>query len=227
MSTVNVGPFAIESRPPGQWLVYWRRTWKRLIEFSRPKIAFGIYHLEGHYSLQFFGVWIYLCRTKKDPVDILDSWSFSIFERALHLHWGPRRTKLFWLPWDFGSNIRHENQDVDGNFVPASGEYQPPYADRRRIYQSPYRYVRKNGAVQDVTATYFVEEREWRWRIFHRLPFPFGPKRLHRSISVDFSAAIGERVDTWKGGCTGCGYEMREGESPEMTLRRMERERKF
>jgi hypothetical protein len=131
------------------------------------------------------------------------------------------------MPWDWGSNVRHENQDIDGNFVKASREYEPPYSDRRAIYTDKYTYTRKNGVVQHVAAKYFVEEREWRWRIFHKLPFAVGPKKIQRSISVEFSDPIGESTGSWKGGCTGCGYEMLPGEPPRETLRRMERERKF
>jgi hypothetical protein len=50
---------------------------------------------------------------------------------------------------------------------------------------------------------------------------------VRTSIWVTFNEEIGERVETWKGGTTGCGCDIRTGETPEMTLRRMEKERKF
>lgn len=89
-----------------------------------------------------------------------------------------------------------------------------------RIY--PYTYVRKNGEVQKRQATVWVERMTWirRW--------PIIPGRMVRtSIDVRFDQEVGEKVDSWKGGCTGCGYEMKPGETPEETLRRMEQERKF
>ena len=56
--------------------------------------------------------------------------------------------------------------------------------------------------------------------------FPF-IKRYWTSIDVRFDNEIGEGVDTWKGGCTGCSYNLLEDETPEQCLRRMEIERKF
>ena len=53
----------------------------------------------------------------------------------------------------------------------------------------------------------------------------FSKKR--RSIDIDFNDEVGEETGSWKGGCTGCGYTMLDGELPEQTLRRMEKERKF
>ena len=38
---------------------------------------------------------------------------------------------------------------------------------------------------------------------------------------------VGERVNSWKGGTVGCSYSMLKGETPEQTLRRMEKEREF
>jgi hypothetical protein len=85
-----------------------------------------------------------------------------------------------------------------------------------------YMYVLKSGKIQQVTAKVHVEEREWRWRF--GLPWP---RMVERSISVGFDKEVGERTGSWKGGVTGCSYEMKEGESPIDTLRRMEKERKF
>jgi hypothetical protein len=44
---------------------------------------------------------------------------------------------------------------------------------------------------------------------------------------VVFSAEVGERSGSWKGGCIGCGYDLLPDELPEECLRRMERDRKF
>lgn len=175
--------------------------------------------------------------------DIWHSFGFSYSDRALHLRWG-KRTKIFWMPWDFGANIRNEVQNEKGKFVPASDVLEGiarralikagvdrnllfgiKIPDGRKMYESPYRYTLRSGEVQERTAKYYVEEREWRWRIFH--PVAIGPKKVQRSISVKFDKEVGEGTGSWKGGCVGCGYEMLPGETPEQTLRRMEKERKF
>lgn len=101
------------------------------------------------------------------------------------------------------------------------------YPDHRKYFVTPYTYGLKRGTPQEVTATYYVTEMEWRWKLFYRLPFRFGPKKVSRSIDISFSKGIGEEAGSWKGGCTGCSYELKSGESPIDCLRRMERERKF
>jgi len=87
----------------------------------------------------------------------------------------------------------------------------------------PYRYVLKNGTVQDVVATMHVNRMEWRARWWPIIPI----KKSRTSISVDFSDEVGEGTGSWKGGTIGCGYDMLPGEKAIECLRRMERERKF
>lgn len=175
-----------------------------------------------------------------------DPWhafGFSYADAALHLRWG-KRTKVIWMPWDWGANIRNEVQNEKGEFVLASDVMESiarkwllragvsrdslwnlNIPDGRKMYESTYRYILKNGEVQERVAKYYVGEREWRWRIFH--PLAIGPKKVSRTINIDFDKEVGEGTGSWKGGCLGCGYEMLPGETPEQTLRRMERERKF
>lgn len=86
--------------------------------------------------------------------------------------------------------------------------------------QHPYRYTLRSGEVQLRTATITSEQRTWtRWW----LPW----RKVSRYINVEFDGEVGERSGSWKGGCTGCSYEMLPNESQDQTLRRMERERKF
>jgi hypothetical protein len=84
----------------------------------------------------------------------------------------------------------------------------------------PYTYILKNGTVQERTATIQVESRTWtrRW-----IPW----RKVSRYIDVRFSDEVGERSGSWKGGCIGCSYDLKDGETPLECLRRMERERKF
>src|ERR1700722_11616953 len=92
------------------------------------------------------------------------------------------------------------------------------------IETHPYRYVCRDGKIQDdITATISVGEMEWRWRALRWLPW-FG--KVRRSIEVQFNNEVGERRGSWKGGCTGCGYEMRRDETPVECLRRMQRDRR-
>lgn len=86
-----------------------------------------------------------------------------------------------------------------------------------------YTYHLKSGKVQKLKASVHVTRMIWRMRWWPLLPF----KKISTSIGVKFDGEVGERTGSYKGGCIGCGYEMREGETPRETLRRMEIERKF
>jgi hypothetical protein len=86
-----------------------------------------------------------------------------------------------------------------------------------------YAYTRKNNEVQQCKATVFVERRTWRMKWWPLLPF----KLVRTSIDVHFDDEVGEGIGSWKGGTVGCGYDLKDGETPLECLRRMERERKF
>jgi len=88
----------------------------------------------------------------------------------------------------------------------------------------PYTYVLKSGVVQNRKALLKVVEREWRWHWFKWLPLT---KMVRKTIDITFDDEVGERTGSWKGGTLGCGYNMKKGELPELTLRRMEKERKM
>lgn len=165
----------------------------------------------------------FLSRWAWEPRDTMEQWGFLFFERAVHLHWGPR-TKILHMPWDW-QHVRHEVFLEDGRKVaPTPSCYEPPYPDGRYVQSWPYRYVLRSGEVQERTATIYGEEREWRWRWFQWLPWP---RKIRRCISITFSDEVGERSGSWKGGYIGCGYEWRKNESMFDSLCRMERERKF
>lgn len=133
------------------------------------------------------------------------TYGFTFFEDGLHLHWGKckgRRgdpMKIVPMPWAW----RHCK-----------------YMVLSEPEKHPYTYLLRSGERQECTATIYAEKRVWArpW-----LPW----KRTSRAINVTFSKEVGERSGSWKGGVIGCGYEMRSGEKPVDTLRRMERERVF
>lgn len=134
------------------------------------------------------------------------TYGFSFFEDYLTFRWGkakgnPRKdpSKSFRMPWAW-------------RFVEHKKHTEPE--------THPYRYTMKSGEVQEREATIYKESRKW-WR-------PWIPFKLYReSINIDFSDEVGERTGSWKGGVVGCGYDMKDGETPLDTLRRMEQERVF
>ena len=91
--------------------------------------------------------------------------------------------------------------------------------DNAKTYD--YTYILKNGTVQNRKATCHIERRTWSVRWAPWL------KKVSTTLDVNFNDEVGERSGTWKGGTIGCSYEMLPNETPEQTLRRMEKERKF
>lgn len=107
------------------------------------------------------------------------------------------------------------------NAFEAMRESEPIKKSATEIYD--YVYALKGGKIQIRKASVYVSRMTWIMRGYPVLPF----KKIRTSINISFDGEVGERSGSWKGGCVGCGYEMKVGETPLETLRRMERERKF
>jgi hypothetical protein len=148
-------------------------------------------------------------------------WSaYASSEFGLTFHWGMRRKSFDW-PWTWHT-LAYETMLPDRSWdrIRYSDEGgAAPYTERH-----PYTYVLRNGTVQNRIATVTKRRHVITWRAFKALGWP---RWIKESINVEFDAEVGERSGSWKGGCTGCGYDLRAGETMEQALRRMERERKF
>ena len=209
--------------------VYKRRFWRELklsLRGCRFKLSLNLDLFEEGFCLDLFGFLIpllFLDRYRYQPYEIMESWGIKYFERAIWLHWG-RKYKSIYMPWML-DHMKVEVLRPDGRWVPYVASYDHGKEPDGRWQESyPYQYRLRSGEVQERTATIYVERREWRQKWLRWCPL-FAKKS--QSIDVQFSDEVGERSGSWKGGCIGCGYEMRKGESPRDTLRRMERERVF
>lgn len=90
-------------------------------------------------------------------------------------------------------------------------------------WEAPYTYILRNGEVQNTTAWYHIEEREWRRRWLRWCPlFNY----VRRTLDIDLKDEIGEQVGTWKGGVTGFGKDMLPGEDPHTAYQRIMKETK-
>lgn len=103
--------------------------------------------------------------------------------------------------------------DLEGNRIEIREQGQEFWSETH-----PYRNVTQNGREQLCNATIQVWEREWRWN---------GVSKIDKDIDVSFDKELGREAGSWKGGVVGCSYEIKEGETPLQTLRRMEKERQF
>ena len=150
-------------------------------------------------------------------------WSvYASGEFGFMLHWGLWRKQFDW-PW-WPHTVRYEQQMPDGSWDSVLSRLSDDARSAPYRETHPYTYVLRSGEVQQRTAT--VSKRR------HVLCFTglkrFGwPAWVKESIDVEFSDEVGERSGSWKGGCIGCDYDLRPGETMEQALRRMERERKF
>lgn len=208
----------------------YRMRWGELSLFKRG-VAFELCLFEDHYSLHVHVLWVsafitlgFLRRWHREPHEMMESWGISLSpEMGLHLRWGSR-TKIVYMPWRDWVQTAHEVRRKDGSWVPFVGSWQKDREpDGRELETYPYRYVLRSGEVQQREATIYVERRtrklKWlRWLMWGRTTY---------AIDVHFSDEVGERTGSWKGGCIGCGYELRPNETPRECLLRMERERKF
>jgi len=174
----------------------------------------------------FFRLYLHVPKWIIKHFDCERSYGFTFCDTGLHIHYG--KTKVFWYPWSWDFYKRWEAVSGDSY---ARGQLFWVEVPRRMNYgqlatknTASYAYTRKNGGVQNVTATYYVSRMEWRCRWLKWLPWP---RKISTSIDVAFSDEVGEGSGSWKGGVLGCGYELLPEETPLGCLRRMERERKF
>ncbi len=155
----------------------------------------------------------------------------SWFPDSLWFCWG-MKIKSIRMPWTWDW-VRTSYLKKDGSWAHRTNEnrkefdlYEAESKLRDELFTESYSYtyVLKDGTVQNRTATVKVEEREWRWKWFKWLGFP---KKVHRDIDVRFDAEVGEKTGSWKGGCMGWNWRIKNNETPLECLRRAEKEREF
>lgn len=199
---------------------------------NRAQIAFSLGWGQFYISIPFI-------RSKYDECDppTYGFYFYSVyswFPTSFVIRLG-RKTKFFYMPWDLNW-VRTSILRTDGEWEHETSETKLGTKNSKDFHNKkkwegiiweethPYKYVLKNGTVQERTATIRVEEREWRPR-WLKWTSAFSKKR--RTIDVEFNEEVGERSGSWKGGTLGCGYELMSNETPLECLRRMERERSF
>ena len=196
-------------------------------------LAYSVYHEDAHINIHIGPFNLFL----KVPMLIVqrpgtEDWNahygFSVFERTIHLNWR-LHCKIIHFPWDW-THVRTTFLRPDGTVFFHEPKGPTNWDERKERLKEiseahPYHYLLlPEGKVQSRTATIYGMEMEWRWIGLKWLPWP---SKISRTIAVEFSDEVGERSGSWKGGCTGCGYEWKHGETMHQSLRRMERERRF
>jgi hypothetical protein len=143
------------------------------------------------------------------------------------------KSKFISMPWAyvwFRTSIlmkdgtwEHEIKRKKGKYI-SKDFWDEKWKELRFQEKHPYNYVLKNGNIQHRVATISIREMEWRrygwvWSKAFRL--------VRKTIEVEFDDEVGERTGSCKGGTVGCDYQMKCGETPYQTLKRMELQKKF
>lgn len=231
----------------------YRRTLRHRIKMSlrgcRPKLSLRLCRFEEEFCLDLFGFLIalpFLDRWHSEPEEMMEAWGPSYHDASIWWSWGNDSVCLH-MPWTY-EHIKHEVRRPDDSWVPFVGIWEvrqapthpdgtPMFSDGGVVFDRckepdgrwqgtyPYHYLLlPSGEVQHATATIHVERREWRQKWLRWCPW-FAKRR--QSISIDFDREMGSEAGSWKGGVMGTGYDMRHGEEPEETLRRMQKEHRF
>lgn len=204
------------------------RRVRRSLRGCTLKLSLRLCLFEEEFTLDFFGFLIalpFMDRWHRMPHECMESWGCYYSEKSFVVCRGAK-TKFYYMPWMWDHCV-HEVRNAKGEWVPyvASYEVGPgKLPDGREEWVVPYTYTLRSGEVQNRLATVHVTRRIWKWRWFRKLPYP---KLTRQSIDVMFDGEVGERTGSWKGGCIGCGWDLRSDETAIACLRRMESERVF
>lgn len=196
-----------------------------------PKLIIGLYFITFYFSTPAFGV--KAAQSSKEERNYgfylysnLHDWSSTVFmfySKSWHIYmpWTYTWESTELLDWDL--NELSDGTDRIGNkrdFLEWH-KFKTDWAEKNGL-KFDYRYALKSGESQERVATITnITRMTWKMR-----GWPW-KKKVNTSIDVTFNDEVGERTGSWKGGTIGCSYEMLPNETPEQTLRRMEKERKF
>lgn len=131
----------------------------------------------------------------------------------------------YFLPWTQWRHVRHSLYRLDGKLFAdlPQGRFMDTYdaveALKKACPSASFLFDDFDG--ERITATTRIEEREWRFgeRKFKWLSLFRAPK-VRRSLDLRFSAEVGKRKGSWKGGTIGTGIDMLPGELHEAAFRR-------
>lgn len=146
----------------------------------------------------------------------------------LQIHYGPQTgdssTTKSWcthLPWKQWDHVRHSLYTPTGEHYAdmESRKWEDFHAKRESVPKSCFVFKDYDG--QEITATCYIEEREWHRGegLFKWLKY-FYPAKIRRSLDLAFSAEVGPEKGSWKGGTVGHSTDILEGETPEQAFRR-------
>jgi hypothetical protein len=146
-----------------------------------------------------------------------------------HLFYGPQThdssTTKSWsthFPWTQWTHIRHTIYMPDGTAFYSEGlksDWRTFSPMKDQCPKTYFGFEDYDGEM--IVATCVIEEREWhKGRGVFRWLRWFSQPLIRRSLDLEFSAEVGPRKGSWKGGAIGHGIDMLAGETPEQAFRR-------
>lgn len=197
-------------------------------------------YFDNHYSLLLCFIWGVLhvklpFRTRLSEGCDMPRYGIAIHGGTLWIHTGGKYDESMgqmmggrqWITWDLPFVTwkfdEHRILTSVGTWYPikkneSSWELKPQIG---HCEVHDYYYTRRNGEIQHVKATCYIEEREW-----HRKWLPMC-KMVRREVDVSLDGEIGEGTGSWKGGTVGFGIDIEEHETISDALVRSMNTRKF
>lgn len=155
-------------------------------------------------------------------------YGFCLSDGHLHLKLGAQTmdssTTQDWscfLPWTQWRQVAHRIYNADGSVVGdfAKQPWDALHKATEQVTRVPFAINDYDG--QRISVDTYIEEREWRlgtgW--FRWLGY-IVPKKRARSLDIRFGDEVGPEKGSWKGGTTGTGIDMLDGETHEQAFRR-------
>jgi hypothetical protein len=156
---------------------------------------YGFYSCEGHFNI----CW------GRDTDDSLTEQRWSTF--LPWTQWRHVRQSWYGLAGEHLASV----YDADTSLGTGSSRWERERAIAERTPTVTFMFLDYDG--EPITATTKIEEREWRfgtgwcrWLSWFRRPM------IKRSLDIQFSAEVGPRKGSWKGGTIGHSIEMRPGD---------------
>lgn len=210
---------------------YYRKFLKPTISFRISPASYFDNRLMIHLDLLWVSWYLYLPIYSTIDECEYPEFGFYYHSNSLVLCWNMKK-KFIHMPWTY-EWVRTSRLLKDGSWLHETKGNRKGWSEEECKWEKEnlwsethhYPYVMNNGTIQDdIDATITVEEREWRqkWLRWTKI----GAK-VSKDIKVEFNNEVGSERGSWKGGTMGCGYQMKNNETPKQTLRRMQRERSF
>lgn len=159
-------------------------------------------------------------------------YGFTFFEGDLHVHHGAQthssdttKSWIWFYPWREHGQVRHSLYDLKGEHFAdlPQGRYSNNQWTAEQALKSACpvaKFTFQDFDGEQIVATTYIEEREWKRGKGIFCLLYIGRNTIHRYLELRFSAEVGRRKGSWKGGTVGHSIRMLPGELHSAAFRR-------